>query len=171
MAIVYYCHYCYHWAARHLVVSYSTFPIALALLSTRVPGELLSGGGDDTLGNPHRAQISQFEFFELKLFNSSFSSSSTYWNSTNSFLSINSRQQYLSQRYPPAPLALVNLRYTGTVTFQKFNLENGEGRLFRQQKLSVQTERLSFQTTMWLHMYKVYLRIPLLKSSQCICYE
>ena len=31
-----------------------------------------SGGGDDTVGNPHRARISQFELFELKCLNSSF---------------------------------------------------------------------------------------------------
>ena len=33
------------------------------------------GRGDDSVGNAHRAQISQFELFELKLFNSSCSSS------------------------------------------------------------------------------------------------
>ena len=32
------------------------------------------GRGDDTVGNPHGAQISQFELFKLKLFNASFSS-------------------------------------------------------------------------------------------------
>ena len=36
------------------------------------------GRGDDAVGNPHRAQISQFELFELKFLNSSFSSSSSY---------------------------------------------------------------------------------------------
>ena len=34
----------------------------------------LVGRGDDTVGNPQRAQISQFELFELKFLNSSFSS-------------------------------------------------------------------------------------------------
>ena len=37
-----------------------------------------SDGGHETVGNPHRAQISQFEFFELKFLNSSFSSLSSY---------------------------------------------------------------------------------------------
>ena len=32
------------------------------------------GGGDDTVGDPRRAQISQFELFELKFLDSSFSS-------------------------------------------------------------------------------------------------
>ena len=39
------------------------------------------GRGDDTVGDPHRAQICKFELFELKLLNSSCSSlSSYYWN-------------------------------------------------------------------------------------------
>ena len=58
----------------------------------------------DTVGNPDRVHICQFEIFELKFANSSFSSLSSYWNSTNSSLSSNSRQQYLSQQYPPPPL-------------------------------------------------------------------
>ena len=37
----------------------------------------LIGRGDDTGQNPHRAQISQFEVFELKFLNSSFSSVSS----------------------------------------------------------------------------------------------
>ena len=36
------------------------------------------GGGDDTVGNPHRAQISQFELVDLRFVNSSFSSLSSY---------------------------------------------------------------------------------------------
>ena len=32
------------------------------------------GRGDETVGSPHRAQIVQFELFELKFLNSSFSS-------------------------------------------------------------------------------------------------
>ena len=36
------------------------------------------GRGDDTVGNPHRAQISQFELLELKIINSSFSSLSSH---------------------------------------------------------------------------------------------
>ena len=36
------------------------------------------GRGDDKVGNPHRAQIYQFELFELKYFNSIFSSLSSY---------------------------------------------------------------------------------------------
>ena len=35
--------------------------------------------GDDTVGNPHRAQISQFELIERIFFNSSFSSLSSCW--------------------------------------------------------------------------------------------
>ena len=35
------------------------------------------GRGDDTLGSPPRAQICQFELFELKLLNPSFSSLSS----------------------------------------------------------------------------------------------
>ena len=41
---------------------------------------------------------------ELKFLNSSFSSLSSSGNLTNSSLSSNSRQQYLSQQYPPPPL-------------------------------------------------------------------
>ena len=36
------------------------------------------GRVDDTVGNPHRAQISQFEFFELKFLNSNVSSLSSH---------------------------------------------------------------------------------------------
>ena len=36
-----------------------------AELQLRVGAARLVGGGDDTVGNPHRAHISQFEFFEL----------------------------------------------------------------------------------------------------------
>ena len=43
---------------------------------TRAP--LTSEGGMDTVGNPHRTQIYQFELFELKFINSSFSSLSSY---------------------------------------------------------------------------------------------
>ena len=32
---------------------------------------LVSEGGDDTVGNPHRAQICQFELFELSLLSKS----------------------------------------------------------------------------------------------------
>ena len=58
-------------------------------------------GGEDTVGNPLRAKSSQFEFFELRFINSSFSSLASYWNQTNGSLSSNSRQQYLSQQHPP----------------------------------------------------------------------
>ena len=44
---------------------------------------------------------SQFELFELKFLNSSFSSLSSYWNRASSSPSSDSRQQHLSQRYPP----------------------------------------------------------------------
>ena len=64
-------------------------------------GEWHTREGDDTVGNPHRAQISQFELFELKFLNSSFSSLSPYSNYTKSSLSSDSRQQCFSQEYPP----------------------------------------------------------------------
>ena len=54
--------------------------------------DFLFGRGDDTVGNPRRAQFYQFELFELKFVSSTFS------------LSSNSRQQYLSQQYHPPPL-------------------------------------------------------------------
>ena len=61
------------------------------------------GRGADTVGNPYRAQISQFELFELilllKLYNS---------------LSSNSSRQYLSQQYPPPPLRTKILDSRGT---------------------------------------------------------
>ena len=40
----------------------------------------VSGRGDDKVGNPHRAQICQFEFFELIFIDSSNSSLSSYRN-------------------------------------------------------------------------------------------
>ena len=46
--------------------------------------------GDTTVGNPHRAQTSQFELFDLEFLNSSFSRLS-FWNYTNTHLSSNSR--------------------------------------------------------------------------------
>ena len=52
-------------------------------------GTLCVGRGDDTVGKPHRAQISQFELFELIL----------VLKLDKQFLSSNSRQQYLS---PPS---------------------------------------------------------------------
>ena len=70
------------------------------------------GRRDGTVGNPHRAQISQFEFFELKFLNSSCSSLSS-WDYTGAPCrairgkSSDSRQQYLSQQYPPPLLDLV----------------------------------------------------------------
>ena len=60
-----------------------------------------SEGGDDTVGKPHRAQISQFELFELRFINSSFSRLSSYRNWANGSLSSDSRQQCLSQWHPP----------------------------------------------------------------------
>ena len=41
----------------------------------REPSAKQIGRGDDTVGSPHRARIFQFELFELKCLNSSFSSS------------------------------------------------------------------------------------------------
>ena len=49
------------------------------------------GRGNDTVGNPHRAHNSRFEFFELVLL----------LRLDKQSLSTNSRQQYLSQQYPP----------------------------------------------------------------------
>ena len=43
---------------------------------------------------------------ELKCRNSSCSSLPPCWTQTNSFLSSNSRQQFLSQQYPPPPLSI-----------------------------------------------------------------
>ena len=66
------------------------------------------GSGDDTIGNPRRAQISQFELFEL-----------IFLLKLDSSLSSDSRQQHLSQQYPPPllqgrrgrdPLALLHPR-------------------------------------------------------------
>ena len=42
----------------------------------------------------------QFELFERKFLNSSFSSLSSWWNQANNSLSSNSRQQHLGQQYP-----------------------------------------------------------------------
>ena len=42
------------------------------------PAHVCLGGGDDTVANPHRAQISRFVFFELRFLNSSCSSLSSY---------------------------------------------------------------------------------------------
>ena len=50
---------------------------------------------------------------ELKFLNSSFSSLSSCWNSTNSSLSSISRQQYLSQQYPPTLLAMREVLLSG----------------------------------------------------------
>ena len=63
------------------------------------------GRGDDTVGSPHQAQMSQFELFELKFLNSSLSSC-LYYRQTAPRRAIrgkssDSRQQHLSQQYPP----------------------------------------------------------------------
>ena len=50
------------------------------------------GRGDDTVGNPHRIQISQFELFEIIILSYDCNS-----------LSSNSSRQYLNQHYPPPP--------------------------------------------------------------------
>ena len=42
-------------------------PRRLGVVPRKVPKSPLVGRGDDTVGNPHRAQISQFELFELIL--------------------------------------------------------------------------------------------------------
>ena len=55
------------------------------------------GRGDDTVGNPHRAQISQFELFELFLFILEIRQTIFYRAIRD--------LQYLSQQYPP-PLNL-----------------------------------------------------------------
>ena len=51
------------------------------------------GRGNDTVGNPHRAQISQFGLFEFILL----------LNSGTNYLSSNSSRQDLDQQYPPPP--------------------------------------------------------------------
>ena len=61
----------------------------------------LSIGEDDTVGNPHRAQIYKFALVELVLLlklDEQFSS-----------LSSNSRQQYLSQQDPPPLLIMAHV--------------------------------------------------------------
>ena len=65
----------------------------------RRAAHLSFGRGDDTVGNLHRAQISQLELLELKFLNSSCSSLLSYWNWANSSLSSNSRHRHLSQQY------------------------------------------------------------------------
>ena len=83
---------------------YISLPLSLSLyiyIYSRI------GRGDDTVGSPHRAQISQFELFGLKVLNSSFSSFPlTEVRRRVSYRTIrgksrDSRQQYLSQQYPP----------------------------------------------------------------------
>ena len=64
------------------------------------------GGCDDTVGNPHRAQISSFELFELKIINASLSSLlPSYLNQANSSLSSKSRrfEAAVSQSAVPSP--------------------------------------------------------------------
>ena len=41
--------------------------ISIATITVSITIAVLFGRGDDTVGNPHRAQISQFELFELLL--------------------------------------------------------------------------------------------------------
>ena len=66
--------------------------------------------GDDTVENPHRAQVDQFELFEFILL----------MNQTSTSLSSNSRQQHLSQQYPPPPLrCLAMLGDPETLTFRR----------------------------------------------------
>ena len=80
-------YYCYSlfmfWYFRHAQRSLRPVP----LLTLWIGAER----GDDMVGNSHRARI----------FSSSCSSISSYRNLTNCSLSSNSRQQYLSQQYPP----------------------------------------------------------------------
>ena len=65
-------------------------PIHHPLASTKYGVHL--GRGDNTVGNPHRARSNfSIRAFELRFLNSSFSSLSSYWNSTDSFLSSSSR--------------------------------------------------------------------------------
>ena len=65
------------------------------------------GRGDDTVGNPHRAQISQFELFEVKFISRAFrvcplvEIRQTAPCQAIRGKSSDSRQQYLSQQYPP----------------------------------------------------------------------
>ena len=62
----------YKHAAQHDCSTFVNYNIA------RQRHPRLSEWGDDTVGNPHRAQTYQIEFFELKLFSSSLSSLSSY---------------------------------------------------------------------------------------------
>ena len=92
------------------------------------PWEMLAregriGRGDDTVGNPHRAQNYQFEFLELKFINLSFSSSNLLIRAFRAYPLIeirptvpcrairgnssDSRQQYLSQQYPPHSYGII----------------------------------------------------------------
>ena len=65
------------------------------------PSHLCFGRGDDTVGNPHRAQISQFELFELFIF---------YVEIRLNALSSDSSQQHLNRQYPPPLLVFHRLR-------------------------------------------------------------
>ena len=78
---IYICIYIYiYMYACTYTYTYMLIITVLSLLSerhlfARAGGRL--GGGDDTVGNPPRAQISHFELFELRFTNYSFSSLSS----------------------------------------------------------------------------------------------
>ena len=76
--------------------------------------------GDDTIGNPHRDQIFQFEFFEFLIL----------VELDNNYQSSNSSQQYLSQQYPP-PLTERLLAELGTYRRGTFLSEAGTQRYKR----------------------------------------
>ena len=71
MYIYIYIYICVHIGAPVNAVAFNLITNSLVFFRD-------SEGGKDTVGNPHRAQIPQFELFELKCLNSSFSSLSSY---------------------------------------------------------------------------------------------
>ena len=62
---------------------------------------------------------------ELKFLNSSFSSLSSCWHWTNGSLSSNSRQQYLSQQYPPPLLVTRRATWVECCSAQARGLQGG----------------------------------------------
>ena len=68
--------YMYIYIYIYIIRLYNTYIYIYIYIYMRGrPGQF--GGGDDTVGNPHRAQVSPLELFELKLVDSSFSSLSS----------------------------------------------------------------------------------------------
>ena len=85
--------------------------LTLILIIIIIHMQTYIGRGDDTVGIPHRAQVYQFELFERKFFNSAFRAyplieiiRAVRCRAIRG-KSSDSRQQHLSQQYPP-PLLL-----------------------------------------------------------------